>query len=727
MKQKLRFIWKIFSSVMLVMGIMFFISIGYLLFNIMRFSDETVPYDVNATKLNMTSFIYVDDGNGNFVEYDKIHGVENRIWADFKDIPKWMKLAAIAIEDKRFYQHNGVDIKRTIGAMSSLINKNSNGGSSLTQQLIKNLSGDNGESLLRKIKEIFRARNFEKQYSKDEILEAYLNVVYFGEGCRGVQAAAKMYFSKDVKECSIAECAAIIGITQNPSKYNPFDNPDDNKKRREIVIDQMHEQGLITDDEYNNAMNESETLEFKKGNSIRLADGATRNWYTDMVLCDVAKDLCEKYELSEETAWEMICTQGLQIYSAMDMDAQNACDAMLEDGSILPSDKDFELGYMMMGFDGRILANLGSRNKKKRDLDFDNSIDAVRQPGSTIKPIGVYAPAIDKDLCTYSSIIPGKKIDNFYGNAPGPNGRLFPDMPLQKCVQWSSNVAAARVLQLLTPMASYNFMTEKLGFKHLDRDTDGCSLVGLALGGLTKGATVKEMTAAFQIFGNGGKYNEPYSYFYVKDKQGKILLDNRNKEGIQAISSETATIMNLILRSVITSGTGTAANISGWELYGKTGTTDSNDSWFIAASPYAVAGVWTGYKNPRPLPSYEFAKNAWREIMVKYLSKKGSKSFVLNPGVKRCYYDIKTGLPVGTEAKEGCEVGYYKSKYDPTKAPNVWTGSTSEMTTNQSSVQSTLDMQSVPTDLITVEEIRRDVHKIRNRKSMSKSEIINDD
>lgn len=724
MKQKLRFMLKIFSSVMLVFGITFLVSIGYMLFSIMKFADETVPYDVNATKLNMTSFIYVDDGNGNPVEYDRIHGVENRIWVNFKDIPEYMKLAAIAIEDKRFYKHNGVDIKRTIGAMSSLINKNSNGGSSLTQQLIKNLSGDNGESLLRKIKEIFRARNFEKQYSKDEILEAYLNVVYFGEGCRGVQAAANMYFNKDVNDCSIAECAAIIGITQNPSKYNPFDNPDENKKRRDTVIDQMHKQGMITDSDFESAMRESETLEFKKGNSVRLVEGATRNWYMDMMLCDIVTDLCNKYELSEDAAWEMIRTQGLKIYSAMDIDAQKACDEVIEEGSILPSDKNFELGYMMMGFDGRILANLGSRNKKMSDLSFDNSVDAVRQPGSTIKPIGVYAPAIEKDLCTYSSIISGKKIDNFYGDAPGPNGRMFPDMPLQLCVQWSSNVAAARVLQMLTPMASYKFMTEKLGFKHLDKDTDGCSLVGLALGGLTKGATVKEMTAAFQIFGNGGKYNKPYSYFYVKDKQGKILLDNRNNDGIQAISSDTATIMNLILRSVITSGTGMAANIPGWELYGKTGTTDSNDSWFIAASPYAVAGVWTGYKDPRPLPSYSFAQSAWREIMVKYLSGKVNKLFVLDSSVKQCYYDTKTGLPIGTVAKEGSAVGYYKSKYDFGMAQNAWTTSTSEIITNQSNEQSTLYVPTSPYELISQDEFEEDIRKIRM--SVSPSETIND-
>lgn len=662
LKNKLSIGFKILSTAIAVAIFTTIVAVMYTAAFVLKFADDRIPYDVKATKLHLTSFIYVNDENGDPVEYDRIHGVENRVWVDFKDIPLAMREAVVAIEDKRFYKHNGVDLVRTLGAVKSLFSKNSNGGSTLTQQLIKNLTEDNEVSLLRKVREMFRARNFEKDHSKDEIIEAYLNIVYFGAGCRGVQSAAKIYFDKDVKDCSIAESAAIVGITQNPSKFNPFSHPDENKKRREIIIKEMYDQQKISKEQFDQAMQESADMKFVQKAGEETETSATRNWYMDMMLMDVVHDLCEQLGVGEDTAWEMIRTQGLQIYSAMDKDAQKACDDVISEGTILPTDKDFELGFMMIGFDGRVLANLGSRNPKEHDLDFDNSVDAVRQPGSSIKPIAVYAPAIDKGLYNYSSIIPGALLQNFYRDKPGPNGRQFPDMPLQKCVQWSSNVASARVLQTLTPQSAYAFMTEKLGFTTLDKNEDANTLVGFALGGLKNGTTVREMTAAFQIFGNGGVYNKPYTYFCVKDREGRILLDNRNKIGERAISSESATIMNQILRTVITGGTGTSANISDWELYGKTGTTDQNDSWFIGASPYAVAGAWTGYKNPRALPDYWFAQRAWKEIMSKYLGKKEKKTFSLDPKVIKCYYNPQTGIPEGTEEIPGYSVGYYDQK-----------------------------------------------------------------
>lgn len=663
--------YKVFKTMMVIVLVNAFAAFGVFLYFLFSIKENTVAYDMKAAKLNLTSFIYVKDEKGDFKEYDRVYDIENRVWVDFQNIPQNMTNAIIAIEDKRFFDHHGVDWKRTTSAALNLISGRSNyGGSTLTQQLVKNLTEENEPSITRKVKEIFRATSFEREYSKDEILEAYLNVVNFGSGCRGVQSAAQRYFNKKIQECSVAECATIAGITQNPTAFNPFFHPEANRKRRETVINEMFEQGKISKSEFDEAMKESSKMQFT---SVVSDDEnisvPVRNWYVEAMFCDIINDLSLKYKISKDTASEMLFTQGLQIYSAMDEKAQNAAESVISDGSLMPPDKKIEVGYVMMDFDGRVLASIGSREKKTGNLWFDRANKARRQPGSAIKPIAVYAPAIDLGLYNYSSIIPDQPIPNFYGEGkPGPNnwyGGYKGDVTLQWAVQQSANAPAAQVLSRLTCAKSYDFLTKRLGF-HSIGDEDKFNMSGLAMGGFTHGVTVKEMTAAFQIFGNGGIYNKPFTYFYVKDRNGNTILDNTNQIGSRAIKEETATIVNRLLRAVVTQGTGKGADIANFEVVGKTGSTnDDKDSWFIGETPIAVAGIWTGYDSPRRLPNIGFSKRVWKAIMEKYVAGKESKAYNFSKNVKPTVYCEETGMQAVPGVCPECTQGYFSLPNEP--------------------------------------------------------------
>lgn len=668
---------------------------------VLSLDDNNIILDLNTSKMALTSFIYVNDENGAPQEYQRVFNQENRIWIDFKDIPERMKDAIIAIEDKRFYEHSGVDWVRTMSAVASLLKgSQSHGGSTLTQQLIKNITDDNETSLTRKLREIFRAIHFEENYSKDEIIEAYLNIVNFGAGSRGVQAAANIYFNKNIQDCSIAECAAIAGITQNPTAYNPFYYPEKNKKRRETVLQEMFEQQKITEEEYNQAMQESEDMQFNQDadddGSNPSSVNPVRNWYIEAMLNDVVNDLCTKYNIGKTAAENILLTGGLKIYSAMDKNAQDIAQTTIRDSSVMPHDKDLQLGYIMMGPDGRILATLGCREQKTGNLWYDRANFAKRQPGSTMKPISVYAPAIDSGAYNYSSLINDEPLQI---DADG-NGdlRSWPSnwykgykgkVTLQWALEKSANAPAAQVLNSISTAKSYEFLTEKLGFHSLDA-SDASSLSALATGGTHVGVTVREMTAAFQIFGNGGQYCKPYSYFYVTDRYDKVILDNRSNIPSQAISSQTATIMNRLLRNVIvgSEGTGRGANIEGWNIVGKTGTTnDDHDSWFIGLSPYAVSGIWVGYDNPKRIYETASAVRIWKAINTKYLSALPEKDFNYDPNVVEMSYCKESG----GAANSSCHhtgVGYYANNNLPPRCSLHFGFSVNDKSAQSSNIES---------------------------------------
>lgn len=683
--------------VLAITGIIVMVSLAAFVYSL---KDSSVDLDLQKLKLNYTTFIYANGANDDSskpVQYKSLYSDENRIWVDYNKIPKAMKDSIVSIEDKRFWEHNGVDWRRTAGAAASLFNllkSNSSGygGSTITQQLIKNLTGEDEVSLTRKVKEIFRAMNLEKKYSKEEILAAYLNVVNFGSGCNGVEAAANMYFGKNIQDCDIAQCAAIAGITQNPTAYSPLIHPEANKKRQQTVLAAMHDQGKITDSEYKSAMAESEHMKFVGKKKENVVDESTVwNWYTDTLFEDVKQGLMKAYNCSDERAVDMIYHGGLKIYSAMNTSLQNIAESAFTDNSAFPASyPNLQGGYVAMDYSGRVMAIVGSRGKKTQNRPWNNATDAKRPPGSSIKPLAVYGPAINLGKANYSSLISDTPQPDWFGKGQsGPSNwdhQYHGNITVEYALQESYNAAAVQLFKTITPTYAFNFMKQKLGLTSLE---DKDKVLAAAIGGLTHGVTVREMTAGYQIFGNGGKYYNPYTYYYVTDHDGNVIngMDNRAQVPTQAISSSSATIMNKLLNNVMKKGTGTQADISGWQTFGKTGTTDDNrDSWFVGGTPYAVAGVWTGYLTPKAVGDYQasFAKKIWKTIMVKYLSDKSNKTFKFDSNVVSAAFCKQTGLLAVPGVCTDTGIGWYDKNSMPATCNGNHASANSGVTGNNS-------------------------------------------
>ena len=655
--------------VAVVAGLIVAVSLGIY---ILKLSQEPTGIDINARSMNLSSFIYIEDGDtGEFTEYQTLYGTENRIWVDLSEMPEAMPKAIVAIEDKRFYEHHGVDWYRTGSAVLALVSGSDNyGGSTLTQQLIKNITDDNEVSLTRKLREIFRALNVEKEYSKQDIIEAYLNVVNFGNNAQGVEAASELYFDKPIGECSIAECAAISGITQNPARWNPLIYPENNKIRREIVLDQMYEQGYITKAEYDEAMAESENMTFVDYNSEEDEEDEdednvnVQNWYIDQMFYDLTRDLAKFYDISEGAASEKLYTEGLKIYCAMDLETQE----MIEEEAINSKDGydyDLEIGLEMIGYDGRVIATAGSSHEKEGNLEWDRASHSVLQPGSSIKGIIPYPLALQMGIYNYSSIVEDQPIEKYFADgSAGPRnsyGSYNQYMTVPEAISWSSNACAVQTMQKIGTRDAYNQAVSNLGFTHL-ADADALNPGALSLGGMEGGVTVREMAAAIAYVGNNGLYYEPYTYYYVTDQNDTIILDNRNNSPIEAYSPEVAYEMNRELRYNVLTSTHSAsqyAQVSNWEIVGKTGTTDDGkDIWFVGASPYCSLACWMGYDTPDVVSYTSLAAITWQKVMSNYLENREYKDFTMPDSIIPATFCKGSGLL----ASSGCSdtsTGYY--------------------------------------------------------------------
>lgn len=681
----LRAVGKVCVTVLTVLFITLLVVGIALLTFIFSMRDEKVSPDLMTSfKQNYTSTLYINgagDDPSNPVEQLSLKSGPERVWVDYDKIPDSMKKAMVAIEDKRFWKHNGVDWWRTAGAVLNLLSPGgkSYGGSSITQQLIKNLTQEDDVSITRKVKEIFRAQNLEKDYSKEQILEAYLNVAQFGPNVQGVQAAAQLYFGKDIAQCDLAQCAAIAGITQSPAKYNPLVHPDNNKKRQQVVLQEMLGQELISEQEYKAAMQESEHMTFvgKKAGSTN----AVWDWYTDAVISDVQKALMEKYDCSASVASNMIYSNGLQIYSAVDQDLQNAAQDYVLNSADFGGDQLMQTGVAIMGYDGRVMALVGGRNKKTANRVNSFATTLPQQTGSSNKPIGVYAPALEAGAITYSTLINDEPFAGYYNDGSDRKGPLNYSLdnrggtyhgmvPVQEALAGSYNAAAVQTLKTFGVGKSYDFLTQKLGFSSFYAEEDR-SLAPLALGGLTHGTSVESMAAAYGIFGNGGKYYKPYTFYKILDHDGNVLVDNTAQTPVQALSPVNASIMNRMLRTVITEGTGTKAAIDGWDVVGKTGTSnDYRDSWFIGCTPYATCAVWTGYEDETQAVPTDFSKGIFKGIMTRFLDGKEARDFELDSSMVEREYCVESGLLAGSGCWE-TKTGYY----DVNNLPEVCDGS----------------------------------------------------
>ena len=597
--------------------------------------------DVSEISMSQSSVIFYENSEGEWEELETLHGGKNSIWADYDTMPEYLSLAAIAIEDKRFLQHNGVDWRRTAAAVVNLFVHYSDdtfGGSTLTQQTIKNVTGDKEGTVKRKITEIFRALDFEKTHSKEDIMELYLNNIYLGHGCYGVKTAAQVYFGKDVSELTLAECTDLIGITNNPSLYDPYNTEatlQNNLERKDTILYEMYDQGKITKEEYDEAV--AQELVFTNGSDDE-DDSQYYSWFVDQVINDVIEDLQVEKGYTKEVATQMVYYGGLNIYCTQDLEVQACVDEVYENRDNLPYTSQ---GYEMQSaitiidpYTGNIVAMAGGMGEKQGSRLF-NYATAKRQCGSAIKPISSYAPALDAGVITPASVLDDAPVRTLNGRAWPVNSHSYYDglVSVDTAIAESLNPCAVRVVEALGIQESYDFMTEKLGFSSLvssedNPDRNDMNSASLGLGGLTRGVSTVEMAAAYAIFPNNGVYNEPRTYTKITDQDGNVILDNTS-DSWQAVDEVTAYFMNNYLRQVITSGTGGSAGFSGMTVAGKTGTTTDNyDRYFVGYTPYYVAAVWTGYeKNIKINASGNPSAKLFRQVMSKVHANLPNKSF----------------------------------------------------------------------------------------------------
>lgn len=626
---------------------------GAVLTAVMGMWGNTDGIDLDSLTMDSNSnIVYLDPNTGEEKNLLTLSSDENRIWVDLDATPKNLQNAFIAIEDERFPIHNGVDIKRTLKAtltyfLDKLTGKGgqaSLGGSTITQQLIKNITGDDEQTISRKISEISKAIDLEKKLSKDQILELYLNCIFLSQNCHGVQTAANLYFDKDVSQLNLAECASIASITQNPALYDPFINPDKNKEKQELVLAKMLSLGYITQEEYDEAVNYP--LTFSKDTAATKKEEIITSYYVDQVVRDAISRLQEK-GYSESLATKMVYSGGLKIYCAYDPEIQSIVEEYYYNTNNFPDSSAQSSIVIIDPSDGRVVAMAGGIGEKEASFTLNRAAQSPRQPGSTIKPLAVYAPALDNGTINTSTRVMDKR-KSYDGWVPRNYSYTYSnsEVGLDYALQQSLNTVPVEIMSDMGIQTSFDFMTQKLGFTTLveAEEINGeiytdLGYAQLALGGLTHGATNIEMTAAYCIFPNQGVYNKPYTFTEIKNESGETILTGRDSDTTwEAIKPETAAIMNRYLNSVVTSGTGCGAALSdGTFTAGKTGTTSENfDRWFIGYSPYYVASVWYGYDTPA---SIEMSSNpcipVWKNVMDKVHStiKKKNRSIDIDYSV----------------------------------------------------------------------------------------------
>ena len=620
----LRTVLKVASTVLLVVlltAVLFTCVFAYYVK-----TDLATNLDISLTdfKLDLTSTMYYQDPTGGMQVLTTLDSSVNRTWVDLPNIPIDIQHAAVAIEDKRFYEHKGVDWYRTVGAFANMFLKNDNtfGGSTITQQLIKNLTHEDDVTVQRKLTEIFRALDFEKTYTKDEIMEAYLNVVYFGEKANGVQAAAQVYFNKNVWELDLAECACIVGITNNPSLYDPYVSKTNNKTRQETILKEMYNQGYISQDEYTQAVNE--TLVFHRAEG---ENGPQKmyTYYEENVIKDVMNDLEMKKGLSETAATQLLYHGGLQIYTCMDKRIQDICDDVYQNrDSLSVFSKNSAKGQplqsaivMVDPTNGSIVALEGGVGEKTAKFGWDLATVALRSPGSSFKPLAVYSPAMDVGIITPNTLVNDSKDIKLSGTNwfPKNSGSYSGVITIAYGVQWSKNTVAAQVLDKLGLQVSYDYLTQKLGFTSIT--PSDMLYATLALGQFTHGVTVREMAQGYTAIANNGIFTYSRTYSQVLDSDKNVILDNTPQQ-ITAFKANTAWNMTSMMEAVVRGGTGTEARLSGMHVAGKTGTTSDNyDRYFCGFTPYYIATVWTGYETNERMNfgNSNPAAVIWKEVM----------------------------------------------------------------------------------------------------------------
>lgn len=604
--------------------------------------------------LDMNSTIYYVDSDGKIQVQQKIDSSVNRDWANYEDIPEHMIHAAIAIEDHRFYRHQGVDWITTIQACARMFFGDSSvGGSSITQQLVKNTFGNPSVTVQRKVLEIFQATQMEKNYDKETILEYYLNVIYLGQSRWGVRSAAAAYYGKELEKLNAAECASIIAITNSPTYFDPYQNKDHNTNRTKIILTAMRDQGWLTEEEYQEEMARELTLKWGIDSEDRMAHCENEtcgykdvvstliksnnkyycphceneivitkvsggyNYHTETVIMDVVYDMIErdKLEINSNNIrayLEKVKRGGFSIYSTMDMDVQKQVDKIYSDLSQIPAYRGgAQLQSAIVVIDnetGDIAGIAGGVGPKTEIFGQNRATQSRRQSGSSIKPISIYALGFETGAFSPATVVTDLPYIYYSSGGYYPRNsdyRYSYSRTILHGITSSANTIAVRGLEMVNKdvkdySVSYKALKEKFGLTTLIDGKDNFS-APLAMGAQTYGVTVREMAAAFATFPNNGVYREARSYTKVFDSDGNEVLYNEQDER-KILGEKAVNYMNYCLVRAMQVGTGIEADLSksyGITTAGKTGTTESNyDRWICGYTGYYTAAVWSGFDYP---------------------------------------------------------------------------------------------------------------------------------
>ena len=669
------------------------------------YGEKVIDLEEYRANQQQTSIIYGYDEDNELVELLRLQGAQNRVWIDYEDIPQDMINAFRDLEDKRFEEHNGVDWVRTIFGVVK--NKFKHGGSTITQQLIKNLTGENNRDISRKFYEILNALNMERFYSKERIMEAYLNTIYLGNGCYGIKTAAEEYFGKDVEDLNVAECASIAVITKAPADYDPFTELEDHLQRQQDCLYIMYENGTLTEKEYKEAekfeliftnsekykgsqvtKDEEDDKEYTE-DDIRYTASTDEpkyaSYYVEYVIDRVIEDLQEEYDLTYNEAWRKVFFGGLRIYTAVDINAQEIAEKVYETRETFPESEDkpenAQSAMTIMDYSGRVVAMVGGAGEKKTFRGLNRAADSPRQPGSSIKPLSVYAPVIENNVATWSTMVQNYGIrlgsSRWPVNYGGSYGSAKSFVTVQYALQVSYNTVPAQLVKRIGISTCLDFLVDDLKISTLVTDEDDPDYDGnyssICVGGVSEGMTTLEMTAAYAMFGNNGYYFKPYCYYKVTNNDGtETLLTDGDSKGEQVISESTAGVMRQMLRTVSYSGTGSGNRIPGVDNFCKTGTTsDEKDRWYVGGTPYYVAAVWYGYDKPREIKgvSGNPAGRIYKEIMTEIHEDLPDKSFPSSSGVvARKYCKITGDLAAATCTQTA--TGYYRTSKLPATCKN---------------------------------------------------------
>ncbi|MCL2072188.1 MAG: penicillin-binding protein [Oscillospiraceae bacterium] len=700
--------------------------------------------DLKGLELSYSSFVLAyDKEEREYVELVQLSADENRIWVDLEEIPRHTLDALVSTEDKRFYEHAGVDWTRTVGAtMSEVfgIGEARGGGSTLTQQLVRDITGDTQVNVGRKLRELFRAMSLEQKYSKHDVIESYLNRVAFGNTIYGVGSAARHYFDKEVGELTIAESAILVGLLPSPVSWNPYSNPERSRLWQLNTLYNMHDQGLISYAQYEAARNEQVRFRRPISPQCRCPEGQPRcagdyfgyideryeeyhglqndddyddpyyrnvemselvndpftwneyevrhNWYIDAALKEITADLARIKEISIESAAELVKRGGYRIYLSMDMEMQEEIERVFKDPYLVrrasnpyppgtPARDTLQAAFVIMNTEGDIVAVAGGLGDKPGNDVFNRANQAQRNIGSTIKPFGVYAPAIDMEKITYSTLLLdlAGHIDD--PDSPG-SYRAWPqnfekdwgtgwNYPAWYALMKSTNTVSARTVHLVGINTAFNFLQDKLGITTLTERHIAYS--PLATGQLEM--KLHELAGAYQIFGTGGVYYKPAFYSKVESYDGAVILQ-KDDAGIQAIDADSAWIVNRMMDRVVHDEGGSGQNartgMGGVQVVGKTGTAnDMSDILFCGLTPDYIGAVRIGFDDNREILQshhWNVVARIWSNVMSAVIPTDVPRSFIAESSVVTYSYCADTGLLAGG-ACPNTNIGYYRSTNIP--------------------------------------------------------------